>query len=83
MASKPRPDKTIRKCKHCGWTYIESCDCRRGYKPHRRRPTDSERLTWLLGGGLVGWGRRVAFFNIDRPTRRDFDRLMREQKHGR
>lgn len=45
----------------------------------RRRPTDTERLDWLLGRGLVGWGRRVAFLNIEYPTRRDIDNLLRKE----
>lgn len=84
MASKPRPDQTIRKCKHCGWTYIESCDCRRYAKPTRRRPTDTERLTWLLKGGCTKeYTYYYSKYAYEIRYRQQIDRLMREEARAK
>lgn len=47
MASKARPDQSIRKCRHCGWTYIEFCDCRSKLRPRRRPTSDAARWQFL------------------------------------
>lgn len=74
MAAKPRPDQTIRKCKHCGWTYIESCNCQPKPRP-RRRPTDTERLDALLRWMRDAPGATAMVIR----TRRDIDKLLREE----
>lgn len=59
---------------HC---FVKSCICN---QPTRRRPTDTERLTWLLRATRRATiGDETLNYVCGDPTRHEIDRLMREE----